>query len=217
MLLYGYERIMTLLFKIFGCDIILMLCISILTENLAGNFLAGDYKIVYVLPVILIIFVLIIILIRKYMIEFYVPFKKVKTPLCIITLPSILLCSCRVFCTQYFMENEFLFIYFIIGMVLLLDIWVHKKMKMLPDIIISIDPQLKEKFPEIARRDVCRISEIGFLKNVNAALEQIPKEKMSIQLQDAISDWHSVYVSIVLALEGVFLGMWAKVLLTYYI
>lgn len=28
---------------------------------------------------------------------------------------------------------------------------------------------------------------------------------------------HSVYVSIVLALEGVFLGMWAKVLLTYYI
>lgn len=207
MLYDDLDEIKLLCYKIFGCDAILMLGILLLTDT------GGNIPAFYGLFMIFGALSAIVLLIIHWMKEFHVTIKRIKVPLSIVILPSIL----SLYFNSAIIKNPYWLMCFMFVMFILLLIWWNKQLKKLPDTLRMIDPRLEERYPDLGRKDLGRISDTKFFMSVSEALEQIAEEKIDSRLQNAVIDWYSVYISAPLALEGICMAMCTWMLVTIFL
>lgn len=209
MLIDGLEETKNIIIKIMICNIIISIDLSILESNFLLN-----YKIMVLFLIMLLsTFIASIFLVIYCMKEFCVTIKMITIPLFIIMIPTAFLCASYILDSQYLIKNSYLLIYFIIIMYIFMIIWWHIQLKSLPNTLKSIDSQLGLQYPQIFRNDICRISDIDFLTNMDHALNHIPEEKIDGNIHKALADWYSVYISIILCIEGIFMSIWVNVFL----
>lgn len=207
MLIDGLEETKEVIIKIIICNVIISIDFSILEL-----FFGQNYKImVLTLITLLGAFAVSIFLVTHCMKEFCVTTKKIITPLFVIMIPSFFLCVVYLFDSQYFIKNPYLLIYFIIIMFIFMIIWWNIQLKNLPNALKSVDSQLGLQYPEMLRSDICRISDIDFLINMDHALKNISEEEINNNLHEALVDWYAVYVSIILCVEGIFMAIWVNI------
>lgn len=206
MLWNDMEEMKSALFKILGCNVIMMIGAAALAVALDKDY--GLWAGVLLSVIILGALAGVVLFIRYYMREFHVTVKQIRIPLCMMMIPSILLCLCRA-------GSPFVLICFLMGMYVLMMIWAHRQMKSLPMVLKNMDLQMEEKCPGIFRNDISRISDREFLAHMSDALDQVPEEKITAQLQEAVSDWYSVYICLALMLEGTFAGMCVNIWFVY--
>ncbi len=193
------KRTIFLCLKILLCDAVMLIGYMMLLSTLKSGYVP-----VYVLLIISSAIISIIFLIKNWMKELHITLRKIRIPICIMMVPSIMTHISYTHFGSGSMENPFLLVYFVLFMFILLDIWLHHQYKKLPEALKMIEPRLKELHPEIFRSDICRISDFKFLAEISDVLDEVPEEKINAQLMDAVIDWYSTYISMTLALEGIF-------------
>lgn len=200
MLQNDLKKTIFLCIKILLCDAVVLIGYMMLLSTLKSGYVP-----VYVPLIILSAAITIIILIRNWMKELHITLRKIRIPICIMMVPSVMTFISYTYFKSGNMENPFLLVCFVLLMFVLLDIWLHHQYKKLPEALKMIEPRLKELHPEIFRTDICRISDSEFLAEISAALDEVPEEKINAQLMDAVIDWYSTYISMTLVLEGIFM------------
>lgn len=161
--------------------------------------------------------VIIIFLTRHWMKELHVTLKKVRFPICIMLIPSVMTYISYHYFESTIKDKPFLLVYFVLFMFVLLDVWLHRQFKRLPDVLKKMDPRLEELYPGIFRTDLCRISDSTFLTEMSEVLDKIPEEKIDVQLRDAVIDWYSTYISMIFVMEGIVMAICLTIFYTEYV
>lgn len=194
-------------FKIFFCNAVIMIGCSMLWGDSGDQYDFGIYALLLILCAV----ITIIFLIMRWMKEVEVTLKKIALPVCIMMIPAGVIYISR---TYFGIKNQFLLFYSILIAFIFMTAWSHKQLGSLPVALKMIAPELEESHPEIFRTDINRISDSEFLMEMSDALDKIPEEKVNEQLRNAVIDWYSVYISMAIIMEGVFLAM---LLLAFYV
>ena len=194
-------------FKIFLCNIVIMIGYAILMSISKDH---SDF-VIYALLIILSAVITIFFLVMRWMKEVQVTLKKIRLPVCIMMIPAIII---YISCTYFDRKNPFLLCHSILLAFIFMTAWFHKQLGSLPAALRMTAPELEESHPEIFRTDISRISDSEFFMEMSDILDKVPEEKINEQLRNAVTDWYSVYISMAFIMEGILLAI---LLLAFYV
>lgn len=86
-------------------------------------------------------------------------------------------------------------------------IYADKKMKVLQDIICTIDPELQNKEPHLFRDDISRISDRKYMLQMDAVLDNLCRTTHYSELKTGIDAWYAIYAGFILVYQFMITGI----------
>ena len=127
------KKTIFLCIKILLCDAVVLIGYMMLLSTLKSGYVP-----VYVPLIILSAVITIIILIRNWMKELHITLRKIRIPICIMMVPSVMTFISYTYFKSGNMENPFLLVCFVLLMFVLLDIWLHHQYKKLLIVLVLL-------------------------------------------------------------------------------